>query len=64
MASKLSFQEQLDLQIRKARRAGNRLAVLYYVQCRKCSACASWEIFSTSYAGAKWIEDHKRLIPH
>jgi hypothetical protein len=57
---KLTFQEQLQRLITKSHKNKNFLAYLYYSEClEKCCACASWETFSSSAAGIRWIKDHQ-----
>ena len=56
----LTYNEQLQLQIRKATKQKNFLAVLYYSErLGTTSACASWETFKGSAAGQEWIKKHQ-----
>lgn len=55
----LSYPEQLQLAIRKARKlpVGEReQAIEYYSQQFAGSACVSWEQFKNSWAGQLWIK--------
>lgn len=56
----LSYEDQIKRKIRKARSERNAPAMLYYTEALKCSACVSYETFSTSWAGQQWLEKTKR----
>ena len=60
MKNTLTYTEQLTACIRRAKKQGDYLAVLYYrSKVGTTVACASWEAFKGSWAAEQWIADHR-----
>lgn len=48
----LSYHDQIEQKLRKAKTAAEKL---YYTQAKQCHACVSYETFSKSWAGQEWL---------
>ena len=60
--AKLDYQDQIQRQLNKAKKARIAEAVVYYWQAFRLSACASFETFKGSWAYEQWVKKNALAI--